>query len=273
MNAHEFFEKYSIETINKRTRISPISLRFIKNKEFEKIPRVKFLGFVRIIEKEFKVDFSELIQEYDQAINFKKEVKKEYVINKETKKSNTFLLLLLALSLLALGSYLLYKNYKGNKKYFTKKTYLVISDNNETFNDENNSQNEFEDDNVTENVNVFDENKTFYEINESIKEANETNKETNETFQKFTLPSNIQIIPNRTVWFRAKNLDTNKTVEFLINETKTLEGINWYLKFGHGDITIKYGNETITPDTKKIVRILFKNGKYEYLKSNNRYEK
>jgi cytoskeletal protein RodZ len=51
MNAKEFFDKYEIEEISKKTKISPISLRYIKNKEFEKIPRVKFLGFIKIIEK------------------------------------------------------------------------------------------------------------------------------------------------------------------------------------------------------------------------------
>jgi len=267
MNANEFFEQYSIEIINKRTRISPISLRFIKNKEFEKIPRVKFMGFVKIIEKEFNVDLNELVEEYNQTTNFKKE-KNENIENKETKKNNTFLLFLLALVLLAIGSYLLYKKYSTNNKKnsIIKKTYMIESDNNESTTDKNRTQNEL---NKTtfENSNVTDKNETSQEINVSVKETKK------EISQKFTLPSNIQIIPNEKVWFRAKNIDTNKTVEFLTSNPKTLKGANWYIKFGHGNITIKYGNETITPDTKKIVRILFKNGKYEYLKPRNRYEK
>ncbi|WP_156921346.1 hypothetical protein [Lebetimonas sp. JH369] len=47
MNADEFFENHSID---EKTKISPISLRFIKNREFDKLPRVKFIGFVRLIE-------------------------------------------------------------------------------------------------------------------------------------------------------------------------------------------------------------------------------
>jgi len=119
MNANEFFEQYSIETINKKTRISPISLRFIKNKEYEKIPRVKFLGFVRIIEKEFNVDLSELIEEYNTATN-NVSSKEEKIKYNEPKKQNTFILFILALILLLLGGYLLYKNYKTAPKQ-TKK--------------------------------------------------------------------------------------------------------------------------------------------------------
>jgi cytoskeletal protein RodZ len=256
MNAYEFFEKYSIETINKKTRISPISLRFIKNKKFEKIPRVKFIGFVRIIEKEFNVNLSELIEEYNQTTNSKEEEKEDIKIEKP--KNNTFWVFLLALILLIIGSYLLYKKYNNKKVPIIKKTYL-IEPLNETTANKNSSLKSI-------NISVIDK-------NETIKEINNTIKKTKKEIQQPISPVNIKIIPNEKVWFKAKNIDTNKTVEFLTSNPKTLEGANWYIKFGHGYITIKYGNETITPDTKKIVRILFRNGKYEYLKLHNRYEK
>ena len=132
MNANEFFEKYSIETINKRTRISPISLRFIKNKEFEKIPRVKFMGFVRIIEKEFNIDLSELIEEYNTATNhISSKVEK---IKTEPKKHNTFILFTLALILLLLGAYLLYNNYKTPSKQIKNIKETFISENKNTQN-------------------------------------------------------------------------------------------------------------------------------------------
>jgi len=113
---------------------------------------------------------------------------------------------------------------------------------------------------------------------EQISDSNKTiipnNIEKSEEKKQTPITVNeINIFPNEKVWFRAINLDNNKTIEYLTSNPKTLEGANWYIKFGHGNITVKYGNETITPDTKKIIRMLFKNGKYEYLKPHNRYEK
>jgi len=259
MNANDFFNQYSIEIINKRTRISPISLRYIKNKEFEKIPRVKFLGFVKIIEKEFEIDLSELVEEYNQATNHISNDKSDVKL-KEPKKHNTLILFILAVILFSLGAYLLYTNYNqnGTKKELNA-TYIPVND-----------------------KNISDENTTDTQQNEKQKIANtlkvdEKNSTSTTKFsskQKTLLtPKEIEIVPNEKVWFKAVNLDNNKTVEYLTSNPKTLKGANWYIKFGHGNITIYYGEKTIAPETKKILRILFKDGKTEFLKKPNRYEK
>ena len=259
------FEKYSIEEINKRTKISPISLRYIKNKEFSKIPRVKFIGFIRIIENEFKVDLSDLIKEYEEATKHLKKDNNEITFEKNKKNSN-LLTLLFAISLIIIGGYYLYKNINQNKSFIdqnltkeeTKNNLIKIPIN---------------------NTDKIEQNQTLIkEIEENVTEDNIT-KEKNIT-QSFVIENNIttqiksiKIIPKEKVWFRAINLDTNKTVEYLTSLPKELNGSNWYIKFGHGFITIHYGDETITPNTKKIVRILLKDGKYEFLKKPNRYEK
>ena len=116
MNADKFFEKYSIEEISKKTKISPISLEFIKNKEFDKIPKAKFIGFIQIIEKEFNVNLSDLKEEYD-FIKPKEET--SHIINTQTPKKNFNKIILLFISaflLLAIGGYLLYKDYQKNNQ-------------------------------------------------------------------------------------------------------------------------------------------------------------
>ena len=236
------FEKYSIEEINKRTKISPISLRYIKNKEFSKLPRVKFIGFIRIIENEFKVDLSDLIKEYEEATKHIKENNNEIKFEKPKKNSN-FLITLFAISLIIIGGYYLYKTTNQNKNKLVEQNYSTIQEIEKT---------------ITKEI---EQNLSNIEINE-----------TNITEQNITIKS-IKIIPKEKVWFRAINLDNNKTVEYLTSSPKELNGSNWYIKFGHGYIIIHYGDEIITPNTKKIVRILLKNGKYEFLKKTNRYEK
>jgi len=288
MNADKFFEKYSIEEISQKTKISPISLRFIRNKEFDKIPRAKFFGFVNIIEKEFKVDLSDLKEEYNA---FKpKEKEKTHEIKIE-KNSNNYLISILAIILLIIGGYILYKTLKGTPK--KTQSSVMISNNVNTQNivEENISANE---ENLsTEQNSSTNENTTLTKIQNKTKDFNnpkqsvflnntsnnlkenpQQNLETNNTKQTKTITEYpVIIIPNKLVWFRAKNIDTNKTFEYLTSKEKILPKGNYYIKFGHGDITINYANQTIQPNTKKIIRILFKDGNYTFLKKPNRYEK
>ncbi|WP_456478952.1 hypothetical protein [Nautilia sp.] len=262
MNAKDFFEKYSIETINKKTRISPISLKYIKNRNFKKIPRVKFLGFIRIIEKEFNVDLSDLIEEYNLETNHIHKEQTSEVL-KEPKKHNTLILSILTLILFSLGGYILYTDYTAKSRTsfeINNSTYLPAEENKTLIQPEKKE--------IPEEYN----NSYSHSQNETKKTVAEINTTETKTAAK-TYPKTVYIIPKEQVWFKALNLDTNKSVEFLTSHEKTLEGTNWYIKFGHGNVTVIYGNSTIAPDTKKIVRLLLKNGKYEYLKKPNRYEK
>ena len=252
------FEKYSIEEISKRTKISSIPLRCIKNKEFNKLPRVKFIGFVRIIENEFKVDLSDLIKEYEEVMKNVEKNNNEKV-SKKTKKNDIFLIILFAIGLIFIGGYYLYKtinSYKDtnqNINFSIDQNYSIIQENDKNLSNE-----------VEQNQTVI---KNVNEFNNTLKDYNTT--EDNLTLQI----KSIKIIPKEKVWFRAINLDNNKTLEYLTASPKEFNGSNWYIKFGHGFVKIQYGNETINLHVKKVVRILLQNGKYKFLEKSNRYEK
>jgi len=258
MSVEEFFELHSIDEINKKTKISPISLRYIKNREFDKLIRVKFIGFVRLIEKEYNVDLSELIEEYENFYNetskpepVKEEVKKEEQAEQKEKKNYLIILLIVALFIISTFLYFSFLNKKetNDENISIKNT---ISDNGD--NDKN----------------------LLIKADKNIiipKEQNLSHKTVEKNETKPVIKNyKITIIPNEKVWFRAVNIDTNKKKEFLTSHPKTLEG-NYYIKFGHGNVTISYNNQIIAPKTKKIIRILLKNGKYKFLNKPNRYEK
>jgi len=253
MNADKFFEKYSIEEISKKTKISPISLRFIRNKEFDKIPRAKFFGFINIIEKEFKVDLSELKEEYNSTKPKEKEKINEIKIEKN---NNNYLISIFALILLITGGYFLYKNISKTKQqnHINENNYTAV---------------------YVSEKNLTKENKTSFTKIQPVTPKIETNttKVIKPIKKQQTTKYEITIIPNEKVWYRAKNIDNNKTFEYLTSKIKILPKGNYYIKFGHGNITIQYANQTIAPNTKKIIRILFKDGNYTFLKRPNRYEK
>ncbi len=245
MNVDKFFEQHSIEEISKKTKISPISLRFIKNKEFEKIPRVKFIGFIRLIEREYGIDLSELIEEYNSTVKNQSSPTPQK-IKVQKKETPIILYILIALTLLISGA-ILYKTTQPTKT-------APIKNNLEFSIAENNASTI-----TTQNDMSIIENNLTYKIEEE-----NTSLEENKT-KKISI-NEITIIPKEKVWYRIINLDTNKTYEYLTTKIHSFKGKNFYIKLGHGNVTIEYGDYNITPNTKKIVKILLKNGKYEYVK-------
>jgi cytoskeletal protein RodZ len=78
MQLNEILEENSIESISQRTNISETNLNTLAAGDFDKLKRVKTLGFISIIEREFKADLSHL---REQAL--------EYYENNSVKESVT----------------------------------------------------------------------------------------------------------------------------------------------------------------------------------------
>jgi len=256
MNADKFFEQYSIEEISKRTKISPISLRYIKNKEYEKIPRVKFMGFMNIIQREFNVNLSDLIEEYNTATNStpqKEETPKPAPVKKE--KNN--LIFILSIILLALSGGIIYLYTSGSDTAQAGETPLEV-----TAIEVNRTINATEPEKIK---NSAQKKPKKTDIHIQALQMAKTSEVQIPVGKKVSQTLNVTITPNEKVWYKAVNLDTNKTFEYLTSNPKTLPGGNYYIKFGHGNVTIEYGDKIIEPNTKKIVKILLKNGEYKYV--------
>ena len=61
----EELEPYSIETIYEETKIPPQCIKSLLVHEFSSFTKVRFLGFVSIIERDFDVDLSRYKEEFD----------------------------------------------------------------------------------------------------------------------------------------------------------------------------------------------------------------
>ena len=260
MNAEKFFKEHSLEEISKKTKISPISLRLIRNKEFEKIPKVKFLGFIKIIEKTYHIDLSDLIEEYNIQTPQKNIQKnpQNSISQKQKHKNSIFFIALLAFILIILGSVLLFNKLNSQKNATVINSPTPVKKQ------------------ISTPLQIPNKTKKNIDINNS---SNQKTKETNNSLTVKTLKNNIAkkfkitIIPNKLLWFKAINIDTNKSIKYLTTHKKILPKGNYYIKFGHGDFNLTYNNQTISPNTKKIIRILFENGHYKFMKKPNRYEK
>jgi len=63
MQLNELLDKEGLESVSQKTNISLENLENLKNRAFEKLNRVKSLGFVAIIEREYEMELSDLKSE------------------------------------------------------------------------------------------------------------------------------------------------------------------------------------------------------------------
>ncbi len=63
MQLNEIIEEYSIATISKKTRISIVNIEKLVNRDFSGMKKVKALGFISILEREFDADLDGLRKE------------------------------------------------------------------------------------------------------------------------------------------------------------------------------------------------------------------
>lgn len=65
--AIEILKKIGVKEINKTTKISVNKIEDILEKRFSNVQRVRVVGFLKILEREYKVDLSGWLKEYDES--------------------------------------------------------------------------------------------------------------------------------------------------------------------------------------------------------------
>src|SRR5690554_5773051 len=63
MQLSDILEEHTLKNISKKTNISEENIEYLLEKRFEKIERVKAVGFISIIEREFNADLGALKNE------------------------------------------------------------------------------------------------------------------------------------------------------------------------------------------------------------------
>ena len=246
----KLFRDYTIEEISLKTKISPMFLEKLKNRELDGISEIKLKGFIYILKNEYpKYDFSEL-----ENIEIKPAIEEKEYYNPPSE--NNYKVYFIVIVLLALIAGLIYYMQKDKKLNNIKheNTLPVIEQN---FTNEKNMtlENEIIDENITE--------KNSTEKNISTQTIIDTNitKPIENNITKIEFNKTFVVIPKRKVWFRITYLDTNKSKEYL---TKAKVELNIskeaFIKFGHGQIDVIYNNKDYNWTTKKVLRLLVKNG-------------
>jgi cytoskeletal protein RodZ len=252
----ELLKKYSIEEITKKTSISPVFLQKLVEEKFDKIDKLKFKGFLKILKAEFKdIDFSDLEEKansyYFISDDSKKTGKQQLVEELDQNNKNykgylfVFILLVVIIGLI----YYMKLNEKAkiensNPKLDSLKVENIIEQNDSNVTDEDSKIQVSDETNITNSV---EHNTTTL-----------TNVEKNSS--KIYFDRNLTIEPLKKVWFKVYYLDLNKSKEYLTSKTIELNASKrMFFKFGHGMIKIYYKGNTFFPNSKKVTRVILQN--------------
>jgi len=266
---NKLFSKYSIDEISKRTAISPLTLQRLKDEEFDKITKVKFKGFIRILKLEFPdIDFSDLEEKGELFYsNFKEEEKIiEPIEEKDYKKTIliTGILLLLIILFLIFKSSI--KEEVNNDLNYNFETNFVDENNSINLETANIEENKTKEDNITNseiNITNVTNNKENKILEVAKKENNISENNTS------IISKTITIKPLKLIWFKVYYLDLNKSKEYLTSHNVTFkqEG-RMFIRFGHGLFKLVDGNKTIFPNTKHIIKFYINKDEINITKKN-----
>jgi hypothetical protein len=239
----ETIKKHDIVTIQHRTKISQYNIKALLERDFSKIKKVQFLGFISILEREFDVDLSTYKEEYFAALgtdHIKTPDVEVFVSEKEpiTKGSQRIIIfIVLALFTIAFFAYI---NFVPDEK-------KVVRPLNDTV--------------------ILEAKKELIRVE---KEENLIQKmETNTTLAKSdkaeitdeVIMPKVTILPKRRVWMGLIPMAGGKRVQEIIDSAYDLNtSRSWLLVFGHGHIDIEYNKELLEYSSRKKLWFLYEDG-------------
>lgn len=271
MEALERLRQIGIKKINQDTKISVGVIENILEKRFDKIQKVWIVGFLPIIEREYQIDLSQWMEEYNayllensiqQAASGNayqiKELeldtqKQRYDRNRHVKMKFGKVWQFVVIGILIL-LFLVYKFFIGVEKT----SYIDYT--NETPVVEKKDQTQID-------VNSY-ANLAVSENTDSVQEKNvDTQKQQQGIYS--SLEDGMMVIePKREIWFQIWNLETNVKQDKIIKEPYRFKipKQKSIIIFGHKSFKMRYGNEIKDYVGGDSIRFLCENGNIEHIR-------
>ncbi|MEA2110638.1 MAG: hypothetical protein U9P71_01185 [Campylobacterota bacterium] len=268
----EYLKTINIRDIHVKTHISYANIEAILNKSYSKLERVNLTGFISILQREYAVDLSDFLEEFEQyrlenapAEIEKTNIRLNYKSKKRSKRAGWILLLLLTIALGFFYSSDVMVNlqeYRGgvevNDSQIDKakgklqendliQPYLQNSDLNSS------TVAEIEENSVAvleENISkVSDLNQT--DMNKLIKQiAPEVQNEA------------VTIIPIKKVWIGMIELPSMKKINRVtMRKVKVDTTKDWLIVFGHAQVTVKKEAELLEFKKRGKIYFIYKDGR------------
>ncbi|WP_033790117.1 hypothetical protein [Helicobacter pylori] len=259
----QILREIGVQEIYKATKIASKNINYILEKRYESLSRVHAKGFIQILEREYKLDLSAWMKEFDRVCTFKESVSEEpdketnpeeatknplkveidYSINQANIKLSKGLskwkpfVLVLGVIVIILAIVII-QNISSLKEERERENAIKSGTKNSSFNEAHS----------TEENKIEPTPKPDKKQKEQEKEAIKEN------------PDTIYIMPKRDIWVEVIDLDEKKnSFQKVFKKNYPLEAKNHrlLLRFGHGHLTLKNNHQEQDYNDGKTKRFLY----------------
>ncbi|WQX76257.1 sialidase [Helicobacter pylori] len=266
----QILREIGVAEICKATKIASKNIHSILEKRYESLSRVHARGFIQILEREYKIDLSAWMKEFDKACAFKEGVSEEQ--NQETdpeEKTKNPLKVEIDYSINQANTSLSKKSSKWKPFVLVLGVVViilavVIIQNSSSLKEERGQESAIKSGtkkNSFNKVNPTEENKPepTPKLEEKPKEQDKQEKEAIKED-----PNTIYIIPKKDIWVEVIDLDEKKnSFQKVFKKNYSLETKNHrlLLRFGHGHLSLKNNHQEQEYNDGKTKRFLYEPNK------------
>ncbi|WQV65203.1 sialidase [Helicobacter pylori] len=266
----QILKEVGVAEICKATKIASKNIHSILEKRYESLSRVHARGFIQILEREYKIDLSAWMKEFDKACAFKEGVSEEQ--NQETdpeEKTKNPLKVEIDYSINQANTSLSKKSSKWKPFVLVLGVVViilavVIIQNSSSLKEEREQESAIKSGtkkNSFNKVNPTEENKPEPTPKPEAKHK-EQDKQEKEAIKED--PNTIYIIPKKDVWVEVVDLDEKKnSFQKVFKKNYSLETKNHrlLLRFGHGHLSLKNNHQEQEYNDGKTKRFLYEPNK------------
>ncbi|RVY98820.1 sialidase [Helicobacter pylori] len=266
----QILKEVGVAEICKATKIASKNIHSILEKRYESLSKVHARGFIQILEREYKIDLSAWMKEFDKACTFKEGVSEEQ--NQETdpeEKTKNPLKVEIDYSINQVNTSLSKKSSKWKPFVLVLGVVViilavVIIQNSSSLKEERGQESAIKSGtkkNSFNKANPTEENKPepTPKLEEKPKEQDKQEKEAIKED-----PNTIYIIPKRDIWVEVVDLDEKKnSFQKVFKKNYSLETKNHrlLLRFGHGHLSLKNNHQEQEYNDGKTRRFLYEPNK------------
>ncbi|WRC15895.1 sialidase [Helicobacter pylori] len=266
----QILKEVGVAEICKATKIASKNIHSILEKRYESLSRVHARGFIQILEREYKIDLSAWMKEFDKACTFKEGVSEEQ--NQETdpeEKTKNPLKVEIDYSINQANTSLSKKSSKWKPFVLVLGVVViilvvVIIQNSSSLKEERGQESAIKSGtkkNFFNKANPTEENKP--ELMPKLEEKpTEQDKQEKEAIKED--PNTIYIIPKKDIWVEVVDLDEKKnSFQKVFKKNYSLETKNHrlLLRFGHGHLSLKNNHQEQEYNDGKTKRFLYEPNK------------
>ncbi|GAA6962401.1 hypothetical protein ID0058_05150 [Helicobacter pylori] len=266
----QILKEVGVAEICKATKIASKNIHSILEKRYESLSRVHARGFIQILEREYKIDLSAWMKEFDKACTFKESVSEEQ--NQETdpeEKTKNPLKVEIDYSINQANTSLSKKSSKWKPFVLVLGVVVivlavVIIQNSSSLKEERGQESAIKSGtkkSFFNKANPTEENKP--ELTPKPEEKpTEQDKQEKEAIKED--PNTIYIIPKRDIWVEVVDLDEKKnSFQKVFKKNYSLETKNHrlLLRFGHGHLSLKNNHQEQEYNDGKTRRFLYEPNK------------